>query len=151
VTGSGATALRDALHLTLHLTLLLEPAPGARPVVLLFTDGRDTASWLSDEEILESLRHSDVVVHVIDAGDRRARQSLADRIAEASGGRVWPADSERALRRLFTEALDEMRARYLLTYAPEGVSHEGWHALKVGVRGGGDVTARPGYFASSAK
>jgi hypothetical protein len=63
-----------------------------------------------------------------------------------SGGRSWSATSDRQLQALFTTALDEMRARYLLTYTPRNVKQPGWHELKVKVRNGGDVTARRGYF-----
>jgi hypothetical protein len=48
--------------------------------------------------------------------------------------------------KLFTKAIDETRARYLLTSYPEGVPKPGWHPLKIGARGRGDVIARPGYF-----
>jgi len=52
------------------------------------------------------------------------------------------------LRELFGKALNELRARYLLTYSPAGVSREGWHDVRVTLTNArGDVTARPGYFA----
>jgi VWFA-related protein len=64
-----------------------------------------------------------------------------------SGGRAWSAKSSRDLKALFTQALEEMRARYLLTYTPKGVPQDGWHTLKVSLKNArGDVTARPGYF-----
>lgn len=64
-----------------------------------------------------------------------------------AGGRVWSAQSPRDLRPLFTQALEEMRARYLLTYAPNEPPREGYHPLKVTLKNAhGDVTARPGYF-----
>ena len=45
-------------------------------------------------------------------------------------------------------ALNELRARYLLTYSPNGGSREGWHDVKVTLKNTrGEVTARPGYFA----
>jgi hypothetical protein len=44
-----------------------------------------------------------------------------------------------------------MRARYLLTFAPRGVSRDGWHDLKVTLKNArGDVTARPAYFVPPA-
>ncbi len=47
---------------------------------------------------------------------------------------------------LVSEPLEEMRARYLLTYTPTRVPQEGWHELNVSLKGArGDVTARPGY------
>ncbi len=57
--------------------------------------------------------------------------------------------SSRDLRALFGRVLNELRARYLLTYYPVGVTRTGWHDLKVSLKGArGDVTARPGYFVS---
>jgi hypothetical protein len=64
-----------------------------------------------------------------------------------AGGRVWSAKSPRDLKPLFTQALEEMRARYLLTYSPNEPPKEGYHTLKVTLKNArGDVTARPGYF-----
>jgi hypothetical protein len=69
-----------------------------------------------------------------------------------AGGRVWSATSPSDLKALFTQALAEMRARYLLTYTPKGVPQDGWHALKVALKNAhGDVTARPGYFVGIEK
>jgi hypothetical protein len=51
------------------------------------------------------------------------------------------------LKDLFGKALNELRARYLVTYSPNGVSREGWHDVKVTLKNArGDVMARPGYF-----
>ena len=61
--------------------------------------------------------------------------------------RRWSAESSRDLRVLFGRVLNELRARYLLTYYPAGVSRDGWHDVKVTLRRArGEVTARPGCF-----
>jgi Ca-activated chloride channel family protein len=143
ITGIGATALRDAVHLALEL----QPRDRTRPLLLVFTDGRDTTSWLTEANVIDSARRIGVVMHAVRVGDN----PFLDRLAEAAGGRTWSATSDRQLKELFTRALDEMRARYLLTYTPSGVSRPGWHELKVKLKtGGGDVTARPGYFVEIA-
>ena len=74
--------------------------------------------------------------------------NLADLPLVAAGGRAAPIGKEdRQLQELFTKALDEMRARYLLTYTPRNVRQTGWHELKVKLKNGSaDVTARRGYF-----
>ena len=60
---------------------------------------------------------------------------------------MWPAASDRELQRLFRETLNEMRARYLLTYSPHDVSERAWHDLRVTLGSGqADILARPGYF-----
>jgi hypothetical protein len=77
--------------------------------------------------------------------------AFLDRLTQVTGGRTWSATSDRQLKELFTKALDEMRARYLLTYTPRGVDNPGWHELKVKLKtGGADITARRGYFVTSA-
>ncbi len=44
----------------------------------------------------------------------------------------------------YTKALDEMRARYLLTFYPQDERRAAWHALMVSLRRGrADITARP--------
>ena len=72
----------------------------------------------------------------------------ADRLASDTGGRTWSAGSNRQLEELFTRALNEMRARYVLTYSVRAPNKPGWHKIQVGLRNAsGDVTARPGYMA----
>lgn len=138
----GSTALRDAVQ----LALALQPRDATRPLLLVFTDGKDTASWLSAEAVLDSARRVGIVIHVV----RVASDSFLDDLAQAAGGRTWSATSDRQLRELFTRALEEMRARYLITYTPHGVQKPGWHTLKVKLKtGNAEVTARPGYFVAA--
>jgi VWFA-related protein len=61
ITAAGDTSLRDALFLALHTT----SREGTRPLLLIFTDGADTSSWLSADEVLESVRHANVVIHAV--------------------------------------------------------------------------------------
>jgi VWFA-related protein len=137
--GSGATALRDAVHLALQL----QPNDQTRPLMLVFTDGHDTASWLTEDAAIDSARRAGVVIHVV----RVESDAFLEKLTQISGGRSWSATSDRQLQDLFTKALDEMRARYLLTYTPRGVRQPGWHELKVKLKNGSaDVTARRGYF-----
>jgi hypothetical protein len=137
--GAGATSLRDAVHLAIELA----PRDATRPLLLVFTDGHDTASWLTEEAVLDTTRRAGVVIHVV----RVESDAFLDKLTAASGGRTWSATSDRQLRELFTRALDEMRARYLLTYTPAGVKRPGWHEIRVRLNAGrADITARPGYF-----
>jgi Ca-activated chloride channel family protein len=139
MTGTGATSLRDAVHLALQL----QPDDRTRPLMLVFTDGHDTASWLTEDAAIDSARRAGVVIHAV----RLESDAFLDKLTQISGGRSWSATSDRQLQDLFTRALDEMRARYLLTFTPRGVRQPGWHELKVKLtRRGADVTARRGYF-----
>jgi hypothetical protein len=87
----------------------------------------------------------------------RAFAGLSDEVggllriaAESSGGRVFQADSSGDLKSTFRKVLDEVRARYVLVFTPEGVRRDdGWHRLEVKLADTrkGQVTSRPGYFA----
>jgi VWFA-related protein len=139
MTGNGATSVRDAIHLALQI----QPHDRSRPLLLVFTDGHDTASWLTEDAAIDSAKRAGVVIHAV----RLESDAFLDRLTQISGGHTWSATSDRQLQELFTKALDEMRARYLLTYTPRGVRQPGWHELKVKLKTGrADVTARRGYF-----
>lgn len=154
ISAKGSTALRDAVQLGLSM-----PVPaGTRGLTILFTDGTDTASWVSAKSALDVARRAGRVVHVVRAGPREAgsfaRSADAPRFVEeltkVTGGRVWSASSESELESLFTAALSEMRARYLLTFQPKGPAKSGWHEIKVRLRTGrADIKARPGYMVGS--
>ena len=153
----GSTSVNDAIFLALQMRPT--DAGDSRPVLLLFSDGRDTSSWLSSPQVIEATRRSGMVVHVVElvadqwmgARGLESRPSeFLGRLADTGGGRRWFAKSPRDLRELFGKALHELRARYLLTYSPSGVSRDGWHDVKVTLKGArGEVTARPGYFAGA--
>lgn len=158
---SGPTAWRDALFAGLQL---VGDAADARPVVLLFTDGDDTASWVTPTAIGEVVRRSGVVLHAVGLATPRKAVSGSRwrgrpdpgpapsllQAVEAGGGHVWSAESAAALRRLFTGVLDELRARYLIVYARQGTTAPGWHEVNVRLKGvRGDVRARPGYFVAT--
>ncbi len=79
------------------------------------------------------------------AGNRPAGSPFLASIV-AAGGRHWPEASGEQPKPLFAQALDEMRARYLLTFYEQGEWRAGWHALKVSLkRGRADIIARPGH------
>lgn len=149
---NGATALRDAIYAALDL----RPADESRPVMLLFTDGNDTASWLTERETLDAVRRAGVTIESIDIrtvrpgaeGRRRldATDDFLEAVADASGGRRWSGNSAGDLRELFSRALDEMRARYVVSFYPD-TRAAGWHAVAVRLtHGQADVHTRPGYF-----
>lgn len=157
--GRGQTAVRDAVFAALQF----RSEDDSRPVVLVFSDGRDNASWLSVSDTLTAVRRSGVVVHAVSLVDERPAEpvqpgrpssprvafsrTFMERLVSAAGGRQWQATASADLQPLFIRALTEMRARYLLTFYPQGVAREGWHDVKVTLkRGRGDITARPGYF-----
>ena len=168
---SGATSLFDAVYAAL---MLREDSP-RRALVIVFTDGYDSSSWLPPSAVLDMAKQTDAVVYgvTLASAERVRRETVArsgpellagqmivtrsagrqepppflGEIATMTGGRVLHASNPAKLRGLFGQAVREMKSRYVLSYAPHGVAREGWHTLDVRLtRRAGDITARKGYF-----
>ena len=140
---TGNTSLVDASFAGM---MLAESAVG-RGLVIVFSDGLDTSSWLRPKAVLDAAKRSDAVVYAVSAGLARRSEFLGD-LTEQTGGRLFKIESTRGLSAVFLEVLDEFRQRYLVSYSPAGVSQEGWHELTVRVKGRNlTVRARPGYLA----
>ncbi len=76
--GGGATALYDAAF----AAIALREHVSGRMLVLLFTDGVDTASWLSPLSVLDDARRTDVVVEAVrfeSAAERANNPNVRDR------------------------------------------------------------------------
>ncbi len=140
--GAGLTSLVDASH----AGIMIGESDVGRSLLILFSDGVDTSSWLSPESVLDIARRSDVIVYSVEIGEGRA--SFPRDLSEVTGGRLFPIESTRDFPAAFIRILEEFRMRYLISYSPQGVGGAGWHRLDVRVkRGGMTVKARPGYFA----
>lgn len=152
--GAGATPLRDAAFAGLALR---EADPG-RTLLLLFTDGADTASWITASKVLDTARRTDAVIYPValrenfggtrgTAQERRLAERFLKGLAEVTGGRVMTAGGSAGLRSAFEAILAEFRDRYVLSYEPAGVQAGGWHPIEVTLKAKrGTVTARRGYF-----
>jgi VWFA-related protein len=144
--------------------LVLSSGTPARPVLLLFSDGRDNVSWLSASEVIAAARLSETPIYAVRTSSiREATHSILGpptwasvaaatddeflrRITQETGGRVFQADSAAGLQKHLTAVMDEIGTRYLIGYSPEGVAKDGWHRVDVHLRHRrGAVVARPGY------
>ena len=141
--GEGLTSLVDAAH----TGMLLGESDAGRSLLIIFSDGVDTSSWLTAETVLDTARRGDVVVYAVEIGQRQT--SFPRELSEATGGRMFGIESTTDLAAVFSRILEEFRMRYLVSYSPQGVTSGGWHRLDVRVRNRGvSVQARPGYFGS---
>jgi VWFA-related protein len=157
----GATSLRDATF----AALALRGADPGRTLLLIFSDGNDTSSWLSSSQVVEAGRRTDAVVYAVavtrertitrlannvpgwpgtPAGMQTVRQDTVavkragpflERLTQESGGRILFTTSDSDLRTAFTKTLAEFRDRYVLSYTPTGVAASGWHRLEVTLKG----------------
>jgi len=160
------TALRDALYETFQIA----PNSESRQLVLVFTDGCDNASRISVADLLLAARRASLVVNAIQSGDcgitprippagmpnssgrvELDRLAFLQQLAQTTGGTLWAFESTSSvrLRQLFVRGLDDMRARYVLLYYPQGVERSGWHDIRIRLKQSrADIKARPGYLVS---
>jgi Ca-activated chloride channel family protein len=140
---AGESAILDGLYTALMAT----QAETGRSLVVLCTDGTDTASWLQTGDVIESARRSNAVVYVVATGGARRWAPLKE-FANNTGGETIEVETSRNLAEQFAAILRLFRSRYVLTYTPADVAAGGFHRLEVRVRRSGmNVKARPGYFA----
>jgi VWFA-related protein len=140
----GETALIDAVQ----GALVMAGGGSGRPLIIVFTDGEDTASFLTAESVLTAAGGQAAVVYGVTTNTSPVGTFLRD-VASHTGGRLLPLRSISDVERSLIEVFNEFRQRYLLGYQPTGVDGAGWHKLDVRIRRrGAEVTARPGYFAS---
>ena len=163
----GGTALHDHLYLALKL---LERQQGRRVVVLL-SDGIDSLSVLSIDDVVRKLRQSQALVYWIWLGhegggefdnghlrpisstwrtpeEYRRQFGLLQDAVRASGGRIIPISDVSQIEPVFLDVLRELREQYVLGYYPSNErNNRAWHRVKVGVRGAGlDARTAEGYI-----
>jgi Ca-activated chloride channel homolog len=140
--GSGATSLFDAAY----AGLTLSDRADERGLMLMFSDGRDTSSWLAPARVLDTAKRGQAVSYAVSPGGSRNR--FLRELVNLTGGSLLEVESTRDLGNTFAAILDEFRQRYLLSYSPTEVAADGWHRIDVTVRRPGLlVKARTGYLA----
>lgn len=141
--GPGSTSIIDATY----AALVVSESVGRRPLVIVFSDGVDTGSWLRADSVLDAARSLNVVVYgvtVHGSGDT----SFLRHITKLTGGSLLEAESTLELRSAFIHVLEEFRNRYVLSYTPRVGQKPGWHRLEVQVkRRRATVSGRVGYMA----
>ena len=138
---AGNTSLIDATFTALQVA----GSDLGRSVVMLFSDGADTASFLSIPTVVGAARRSDAVIYAVATSGSGGGRFL-DQVSEITGGRLLAVDAPAKLGPAFVSILNEFRHRYLLSFVPTGVSGTGWHKLEVRVKGRrATVNARAGY------
>jgi VWFA-related protein len=144
--GVGLTALVDATY----AAITLGETDAGRALVIVFSDGVDTASWLTADAVLDTAKRSDAVVYAVATRSRIKPEFLRD-LTSFTGGRLFEVETTSNIGAIFLSVLEEFRHRYLLSYTPRGVAKEGWHKIDVRVKGRRvNVKARPGYLAGSS-
>lgn len=150
------TRLNDALVASLDELRGVE----GRRVILLFSDGEDTASKTRFKEVLERARDEEVMVYAIGLESemfdgvrvQRTRPSRdMRRIADETGAGYFELENADALSPTFSRVAQELRSQYLLGFAPAALDNK-VHKLEVRIsKPGMTARARRSYLAAPDK
>ena len=143
IDASGATGLTSIVDAA-FAGLTLGASDTGRSLMLVFSDGVDTSSWLEPKAVIDAAKRSNVVVFGVTAA--KSRDPFLKDLAEASGGDLAEVQKTSELRSTFVKLLAEYRLRYIVGYSPTGVTAGGWHKVQVSVpRRNASIKARDGY------
>lgn len=150
-----ATALYDAVYLGSNA---LEKRQG-RKVIVVITDGGDTASSVDYKEAVRAAQQAEAIVYsIIDvpieasAGRDTGGEHALIQLSEDTGGKYYYASSVPDLDEAFRKISEELRTQYLLAYYPsQRFSDSDFRRILVKVDGGTsayNVRHRTGYYTS---
>jgi Ca-activated chloride channel family protein len=162
---SGNTALYDALYVVLRQCQQERQRfiEVRRQVVVLLSDGIDTASHVKFEDVLDLVRRVEATIYVVSLGedpallknvrgDRRTFESAhaLGTLARESGGRLFTPRTARELPAIYDAIAEELSHQYVIGYLPSQGADGTFRRISVGARVGVART-RAGYYAERTR
>jgi Ca-activated chloride channel family protein len=137
----GSTSLHNAIYISLKELAKIKAKSEddvRRRAIVLLSDGEDTSSLVSFEEVLDLAKRSETAIYTI------GRQ-----LAQETGGRSFFPQRPEELADIYGVIADELSSQYTLGYAPSNQRRDGaWRRLNVQVnRQGTSARTKRGYFA----
>jgi len=156
------TALYDAVYLASDRLATTKADAGRRRVIVLITDGGDTAKRSRYTQALEEAERAGAMIYSIiivpiaaDAGRNTGGEHALIQMSEDTGGKYYYVEDPKDLEPAFKHVSDDLRTQYLLGYyAPQVGGDGGFRRIKVKMT---DATLgekyslryRSGYFADA--
>lgn len=152
----GGTAMRDAISMTIDF--IRKKGKHDKKVILVVTDGNDTASTqVTLERLVQKTHDEEVLLYFIgllseeDKREARKAKRAMEALAKASGGTaVFPENAEE-VESVALAMANEIRNQYIITYSPTNQSLDGsFRTIKVTANGPNRpvVRTRSGYYAT---
>lgn len=163
----GSTSLYDALYIALdelkRAKAQMTSASDAlrRQGIVLLSDGEDTTSHVSYENVVEQSKKLDVIVYAVGLRDKEPQPRRSYNEAEfvlrtlstQTGGRAFFVDDSAQLPAVYGQIADEIANQYVVGYSSKNQKRDGtWRKVAVRVqRAGSTARTREGYYAPGAK
>jgi len=162
---SQGTALYDAISVALDE--VLDGAMGqrllkryehrVRRALILITDGHDTSSRHSEQEVIARAQRAGILIYAIGLSDSfrfaDVNARTLDALTTLTGGRAYYPEDERALEEAFHRIAEDLSSQFLVAYYPTNTARDGrFRRLQVQIVGRPNLVVRhrAGYFAPKA-
>jgi Ca-activated chloride channel family protein len=162
-TAGGSTSLHNAIYIALKELKKIKAVSEEdvrRQALVVFSDGEDTSSLVSFDEVLDLAKRSETAIYTIalrgaDTQTKGFREAefVMRTLAQETGGRpFFPAKVE-DLNGVYTQIADELASQYTLGYSSKNVRRDGaYRRIVVQVaRPGVTPRAKRGYYAPTSR
>jgi len=143
IRAEGATGVYNAIYLTLKDPRFRGKADElTRQAVVVLTDGEDTSSLVSDDQVLQIARKSNVTIFTINLQQQRAASLDSDApdraafflssLARETGGRSYSPSGLAQIDGVYDKIADELRTQYALGYVSSNPQQDGkWRHIAI--------------------
>lgn len=132
----GSTALHNAVYISLKELAKVRaknPDEIRRQAIVVLSDGEDTSSLVSFEEVLELSKRSETAIYTIGLQPRetsalrgfREAEFVLRQLAQETGGRAFFAQKIDDLKDVYAQIADELSSQYSMGYASRNPKRDG--------------------------
>ena len=132
----GSTALHNAVYISLKELAKVRaknPDEIRRQAIVVLSDGEDTSSLVSFEEVLELAKRSETAIYTIGLQPRetsalrgfREAEFVLRQLAQETGGRAFFASKIEDLKDVYAQIADELSSQYSMGYASKNPRRDG--------------------------
>jgi Ca-activated chloride channel family protein len=158
----GSTSLYNAIYIALRETKKVRAKAQddlRREAIVVLSDGEDTTSLVSFEEVMELAKRSETSIYTIGLQPRdptyakgfREAEYVLRQLAQETGGRSFFVQKAEELTGVYGQIADELSSQYTVGYTSKNGKRDGaWRKVAVQVtRPNVTVRTRRGYYAPS--
>jgi len=161
---SGSTSLYNATYIALSGLKRMKattPSELRRQAIVILSDGEDTTSLVTYDEVLDAAKRSEVIVYAIGlrskepvsrrVGGYNEAEFVLRTLAQQTGGRAFFVDDAAQLQAVYTQIADELASQYLIGYSSRNTRRDGaWRAIVLrSTRANTAARTKAGYFSAT--
>jgi len=159
----GSTSLHNAIYISLKELKKVRASNQEeirRQAIVLLSDGEDTTSLVSADEVLDLAKRSETAIYSIGLRSKdsaagkgfKEAEFILRQLAQETGGRVFFPSNVTELPNIYTTISDELSSQYTLAYTSKNLKRDGaWRRVLVRVdRPGASARTKQGYYAPTS-